>query len=115
MGVQSSVPQAVSSRLITLIAHDRAVFGGAICTTGITVLFCVWCARPAKSLWQVLCFSGVVGFASAIGIHPVVGYNNLLHLAPAILGSIIFLVGLVLAYPTMHNERAIQSAKRTEV
>lgn len=101
MGVQPAELQSVSSRLIPLIAHDRAGFGGAICTTGITVLFCVWCARPSKSLWQVLCFSGVVGFASAIGIHPVVGYNNLLHLAPAILGAIIFTVGLVLTYPTM--------------
>ena len=88
-----------------LIAHDRAGFGGAICTTGITVLFSVWCARPSKSLWQVLCFAGLIGFATAIGIHPVVGYNNLVHLAPAILGAVIFLTGLVLTYPTMHGVR----------
>ena len=106
MGVQTSELQSVSSRLIPLIAHDRAGFGGAICTTGITVLFCVWCARPSKSLWQVLTFSGVVGFASAIGIHPLVGYTNLLHLAPAMLGAAIFLSGLVLTYPTMHRASA---------
>ena len=103
MGVQPVELQAVSNRLVPLIAHDRAGFGGAICTTGITVLFCVWCARPSKSLWQVLAFSGAVGFATAIGIHPVVGYNNLLHLAPAILGAIIFLIGLILTYPGMHS------------
>lgn len=108
MGVQPVQLQSVSNRLIPLIAHDRAGFGGAICTTGITVLFCVWCARPSKSLWQVLAFSGVIGFAAAIGIHPVVGYNSLLHLAPAIIGALIFLVGLGLTYPTM-----LQSAKRT--
>lgn len=114
MGVQPAELQSVSSRLIPLIAHDRAGFGGAICTTGITVLFCVWCARPSTSLWQVLCFSGVVGFAAAIGIHPLVGYNNLLHLAPAILGAIIFTVGLVLTYPTMHQRsKDIGSAQRT--
>ena len=110
MGVQPVQLQSVSDRLIPLIAHDRAGFGGAICTTGITVLFCVWCARPSKSLWQVLAFSGVIGFAAAIGIHPVVGYNNLLHLAPAIIGALIFLVGLGLTYPTM-----LQSAKRVGV
>lgn len=115
MGVQPSELRSVSSRLIPLIAHDRAGFGGAICTTGITVLFCVWCARPSKSLWQVLCFSGVVGFTSAIGVHPLVGYNNLLHLAPAILGAILFMVGLVLTYPTMHRRpEEGASAKRTE-
>lgn len=103
MGVQTNELQSVSSRLIPLIAHDRAGFGGAICTTGITVLFCVWCARPSKSLWQVLAVSGVVGFASAIGIHPVVGYTNLFHLAPAILGALIFIIGLALTYPTMHR------------
>lgn len=108
MGVQPVQLQSVSNRLIPLIAHDRAGFGGAICTTGITVLFCVWCARPSKSLWQVLAFSGVIGFAAAIGIHPVVGYNSLLHLAPAIIGALIFVVGLGLTYPTM-----LQSAKRT--
>lgn len=106
MGVQPVQLQSVSNRLIPLIAHDRAGFGGAICTTGITVLFCVWCARPSKSLWQVLAFSGVIGFAAAIGIHPVVGYNSLMHLAPAISGALIFLVGLFLTYPTM-----LQSAK----
>ena len=103
MGVQTSELQSVSSRLIPLIAHDRAGFGGAICTTGITVFFCVWCGRPSKSLWQVLTFSGVVGFASAIGIHPLVGYTNLMHLAPAMLGAVIFIAGLVLTYPSMHS------------
>lgn len=103
MGLQPAELQAISSRLVPLIAHDRAGFGGAICTTGITVFFCVWCARPSRSLWQVLCFSGLVGFAAAIGVHPVVGYTDLFHLAPAILGAIIFVVGLVLCYPAMHQ------------
>lgn len=111
MRIQPSELRSVSERLIPLIAHDRAGFGGAICTTGITVLFCVWCARPSRSLWEVLCFSGVIGFAAAIGIHPVVGYNDLLHLAPAIVGALIFMIGLILTYPTM--DRA-ESAKRSE-
>ena len=102
MGLQPAELQAISARLVPLIAHDRAGFGGAICTTGITVIFCVWCARPSRGLWQVLCFSGLVGFATAIGVHPVVGYTNLFHLAPAIVGAIIFVVGLVLCYPAMH-------------
>ena len=95
--------QTISARLIPLIAHDRAGFGGAICTTGVTVLICVWCARPSRSLWQILCLAGVIGFASAIGVHPVVGYNDLLHLAPAILGAIMFIAGLILCWGPMRS------------
>jgi hypothetical protein len=108
MGLRPADLQAISARLVPLIAHDRAGFGGAICTTGITVFFCVWCARPSKNLWQVLCFSGLVGFASAIGIHPIVGYNSLPHLAPAIFGALLFVVGLVLMYPAMHDNSTSQ-------
>ena len=101
MGLARADLQAISSRLIPLIAHDRAGFGGAICTTGVTVLLCVWCAMPSKSLWQILCLSGVVGFAAALGVHAIVGYNDLFHLAPAILGAIMFIVGLILCWKPM--------------
>ncbi len=90
--------RTVSPRLVPLIAHDRAGFGGAICTTGIVVLFCVWCGKPRKSLWQVLCFAGIVGFTTAIAVHPAVGYVDLVHLAPALLGAASFLTGIVLCY-----------------
>ncbi len=103
MGLQPAELREISDRLVPLIAHDRAGFGGAICTAGITVFFCVWCGRPSRSLWQVLCFAGLVGFASAIGVHPVVGYTDLFHLAPAILGAVIFVGGLILTYRTTHR------------
>lgn len=101
MGVARSDLQAISARLIPLIAHDRAGFGGAICTTGVVVLICVWCARPSRNLWQILCFAGVVGFVAAIGVHPMVGYNDLFHLAPAIVGAIMFVIGLLLCWKPM--------------
>jgi len=104
MGITADKLQSISPRLIPLIAHDRAGFGGAICTVGITVLFCVWCGRPSRSLWQVLCIAGLVGFASAIGVHPAVGYNDLMHLAPAIIGAFMFVTGLALCYLTMNSE-----------
>ena len=91
----------INLRLVPLIAHDRAGFGGAVATTGIIMFFSVWCARPSRSLWQVLCLAGVVGFATAIGIHPVIGYNDFIHLAPALLGGIVFFIGIVLCYRPM--------------
>ena len=101
MGVTASDLRAINPGLVPLIAHDRAGFGGGIATCGIAVLFCVWRGRPSRSLWQVLSFSGVVGFATAIGVHPIVGYNNLFHLAPAIVGAIMFIIGLALCYGPM--------------
>jgi hypothetical protein len=93
--------RAVNPHLVPLIAHDRAGFGGGLCCTGITVFFCVWCGRPSKSLWQVLAVAGITGFGTAIGIHPIVGYNSVSHLAPAVIAAIIVLVGLVLTFGPM--------------
>jgi hypothetical protein len=93
--------QAISERLIPLIAHDRAGFGGAIGTAGVIVFFTVWCAKPSRSLWQVLGLAGGVGFAAAIGVHPLVGYNDIFHLAPAFAGAAMFVIGLALTYRPM--------------
>jgi hypothetical protein len=101
MGLRVADLQAINPHLVPLIAHDRAGFGGGICTCGLALGFCVWCARPSRSLWQILCVAGGAGFTTAIGIHPIIGYTNPLHLAPAILGAVLFLVGLVLCYRPM--------------
>jgi hypothetical protein len=103
MGLAAADLHAINPRLVPLIAHDRAGFGGAIASCGVAVFFCVWCARPQKSLWQILCVAGVVGFATAIGIHPLVGYLSFSHLAPAMMGALVFLVGLLLCFKPMHS------------
>ena len=98
---------ALNPRLIPLIAHDRAGFGGGLFSGGLTVLFSLWCgARPgARGLWVALLFSGVIGFACAIGVHPIVGYTSFTHLAPAYAGALTFVVGIVLLYrPLWHGE-----------
>ena len=92
----------ISPRLIPLIAHDRAGFGGALATCGVEVLLCVWCAAPSRSLWQVLGIAGIAGFGTAIGVHPLIGYNDLTHLLPAFVGALIFALGMILSYRTMH-------------
>lgn len=104
LGLTASDLGAINPRLVPLIAHDRAGFGGAICSTGIAVLFCVWCGAPSRSLWQVLCVAGTVGFSTAIGVHFVVGYADAVHLAPAVLGALLFLVGLLLTFRPMFSE-----------
>jgi hypothetical protein len=88
---------AANPRLLPLIAHDRAGFGGGICSCGLIVLSCVWCAAPSRSLWQALGLAGLAGFGAAIAVHFCVGYTSLSHLLPAYTGFSMYLVGLALA------------------
>jgi hypothetical protein len=52
MGTTAAELRHFSSRLVPLMAHDRAGFGGAVLTVGITTLCCLWCAIPSRSLWE---------------------------------------------------------------
>lgn len=100
IGLDRAALDAINPRLVPLIAHDRAGFGGGIATTGAVVLACVWCARPSRSLWEALLIAGVVGFGAAIGIHGLVGYLDLSHVGPAVLGAVVYAAGMLLSRPT---------------
>lgn len=92
---------AINPRLVSLIAHDRAGFGGGVCCCGLTMFFCVWCGQPSRSLWEALAVTGTVGFGTAIGVHPAIGYTDFVHLAPAYLGASLFTVGMILSFEPM--------------
>ncbi len=99
-----SAMNAINARLVPLIAHDRMGFGGAVATTGMVVFAAVWYSPPSRHLWQILCLTSLIGFGSAIGAHPWVGYLDIVHLAPAVLGAVLCFVGLVLSYrPMIHS------------
>ena len=69
----------------------------------------MWCATPSRSLWQVLCLAGLAGFSTAIGIHPLIGYTDTLHLVPAVLGACLYAGGLALTFkpnPGLLSHRA---------
>jgi hypothetical protein len=98
MGLQPADLRSINQRLIPLIAHDRAGFGGGIATTGLLVITCVVFGRPSRALWESILVAGMIGFGAAIGIHFVVGYRDISHVGPAILGAAIFAVGIA-CYP----------------
>jgi hypothetical protein len=98
--------EAVSPRLIPLIAHDRAGFGGGVCCCGLTMFFCIYCSPPSRSLWQSLAIAGAAGFGTAIGVHYPIGYTSLSHLAPAYFGATLFALGMALTYPKMMHSVA---------
>ncbi len=93
-----TIPQldAINPRLAPLIAHDRAGFGGGLCSGGLAIFFSAWCGlRPgARGLWWTFLAAGLFGFGTAIGIHPIVGYTSFIHLLPAYVGALAFLIGM---------------------
>jgi hypothetical protein len=90
---------AVNPRLVPLIAHDRAGFGGALLSCGIALLPCLVYRRVDRGLWEALAIVGVAGFGAAVGVHPAIGYTSVTHLGPAVLGAVAYAVGLALCRP----------------
>jgi len=112
MGLSAADLRAINPRLVPLIAHDRAGFGGALVTCGVTWLFCVFYGAPSRSLWQALLLAGIAGFGCAIGIHAIIGYLDLVHLAPALLGAALFAVAMVLSFKPMCGSNARPAGSR---
>jgi hypothetical protein len=100
IGLDRAALDAIDPRLVPLIAHDRAGFGGGLATTGLTVLGCVWCGRSTLARWEALLVAGIAGFGAAVGVHGLIGYLDLSHVGPAILGAGIFIAGIVLSRPS---------------
>jgi dihydroorotate dehydrogenase len=94
---------AASPRLVPLIAHDRASFGGMLLAVGLAVLLlALWGWREGAAwLWWSLLLAGTTGYTAAIVVHLAVGYTNPWHLAPAFGGAAFLLLGLALAYPSL--------------
>ncbi len=105
MGIDREQLHAINPRLIPLIAHDRAGFGGAVTTVGVLTLACVWFGRPSRSLWQTLAVGGFVGWSTAVMVHPAIGYNDPIHLAPAVAGSACFVIGLACTRRAMFSKQ----------
>lgn len=95
MGVTRPMLEAMNPRLVPLIAHDRAGFGGGLATIGILVLICAMYSRPSRSFYEAITLAGAAGFVCAIGTHFVEGYLNVVHLAPAFAGAALFGAAIV--------------------
>jgi hypothetical protein len=101
LGVSVDELRSLSPRLVPLIAHDRAGFGGALVSCGLAATLCVWYGRPSRALWQVLVLAGVAGFGPAIGVHFLIGYTDPIHLAPAVIGAALYAIGLAMTFRPM--------------
>jgi hypothetical protein len=90
MGLSFADLQSVSPRLVPVIAHDRAGFGGGLISTGVILMFLARHAPLTKSFVQIVMLMGLAGFGTAIGVHPAIGYTDFMHLAPAYFGALVF-------------------------
>ena len=114
MGLTAEQLQAVNARLIPLIAHDRAGFGGGLISCGLAFGLAVWCGRPSLALWQTIGIAGACGFLCAITVHFLIGYTDTTHIAPAMLGALQFGFGLALSAPKMLGAKRSRSTLLTE-
>jgi hypothetical protein len=91
IGLDAQAIRSISPSLIPVISHDRAGFGGGLCSIGCLLLFMARCAALDKSFVQIVAVMGCAGFGGAIGVHFAVGYLDFFHLLPAFAGLFIFL------------------------
>jgi len=82
----------ISPSLIPVISHDRAGFGGGLCSIGCLLLFMARWAELNRSLVEIVAVMGCAGFGAAISVHFAVGYLDFFHLFPGFVGLTIFLV-----------------------
>jgi hypothetical protein len=116
IGLTREMLDQVNPRIVPLIAHDRAGFGGGLATAGLLVALCAWYARPTRAFHQAVVLAGTVGFGCAIGVHYVEGYTNIVHLAPAFAGAALFAASVLLeiAGATMSGPCTSRSGPRRQ-
>ncbi len=90
MGMTPAGLHQISPRLVPVIAHDRAGFGGGLFSLGVILLMLARHAILTRSFVQLVMLMGLAGFGAAIGVHPAIGYTDFTHLAPAYLGALAF-------------------------
>lgn len=98
IGLSAQQLREVNPRLIPLLAHDRAGFGGGVFTMGLTTFLCLWCAPPARHLHQAVAIAGAASLGAALGVHGAVRYTDFGHLTPALGAAVILVVGLGLIH-----------------
>lgn len=97
---------AINPRLIPLIAHDRAGFGGALLADAAALLAtALWgIQQGARWLWATLLLGGAPAFYAAISVHFNIGYVDTIHLLPAYFALFLYVAGLILLYPYMMSK-----------
>lgn len=99
--------QSYNDRLISVIAHDRAGFGGAMISVGLLVLLsALWGFQSGNSwLWWMFLLGGLPAFVSGIFVHIMVGYTTFIHLLPAYIALGLFFGGLYFSHSYLMQKK----------
>lgn len=87
--------QQLDSRLVGVVAHDRATLGGMLLASGtVSLLVILWCfRRGADWVGRAMNCLGLPAYAAAIGVHFWVDYTDWRHLVPAWAGCALWAAG----------------------
>ncbi len=100
MHISAKEIAAANPRLIPLIAHDRATMGGMLLCAGLAYLMpALWgFRRNSRWLWWTMAIASVPGFLATSIVHMTVGYHDMKHLTPVLVGASLIACGLALCY-----------------
>jgi hypothetical protein len=110
-----AVLDAANGNLLSLIAHDRAGFGGALLSDAIALLAtALWGIQQGQRwIWWTFLAGGLPAFIAGFSVHFHIGYTDLWHLSPAVFALLLYVLGLIWLYPylmrspaAMHRTRA---------
>lgn len=92
---------AFNDRLIPVIAHDRAGFGSALLSVGLLVLMLsLWGIREGERwVWWTFTIGATPAFLSGLLTHFVISYTDFIHLLPAYIAVILYLIGVIFTAP----------------
>jgi len=116
LGTTAEQLERTNPRLLPLIAHDRAGFGGALLSDAVLLLVvALWGLRQGQRwLWWTLLAGGAPAFVAGLSVHFSIGYRDFVHLLPAYFAVALYLAGLVLLYPyLMKSECRLPADKVT--
>ncbi len=96
----------LNDKLLPLIAHDRAGFGGALLCDAIALLAtALWGIQQGERwIWNMLLWGGLPGFIAGFGVHYAIGYLSFIHLLPAYFAAALYIIGLILLYPYLKQK-----------
>ncbi|UJF32964.1 dihydroorotate dehydrogenase [Paenibacillus hexagrammi] len=101
LGLSPQQLSAWNDRLIPLIAHDRAGFGGALFSLSIAITAAaLWGVNKGEAwLWWTFLYGGLPGFTAGLWVHAHIGYTDFIHLLPVYVAIVLFAAGLILTFP----------------
>ncbi|MCR2822306.1 dihydroorotate dehydrogenase [Lederbergia panacisoli] len=90
-----------NERLIPVIAHDRAGFGSALLSVGLLVLMlALWGIREGERwVWWTFTIGAIPAFLSGIITHFIIGYTDFVHLLPAYVAVVLYMIGVICTAP----------------